>query len=45
MKRKFSQTVIAAIGCKEKGPAEKAGQEIDESLKKAGDKMNDLLGK
>lgn len=40
-----SSTVFATMGCKEKGPAEKAGQQLDESLDKAGDKVNDLLGK
>ena len=41
----LSLMVIKSTGCKEKGPAEKAGQELDESLDKAGDKVNDLLGK
>ena len=41
----LSLIIFATMGCKEKGPAEKAGQKIDESLEKAGDKLNDLLGK
>ena len=40
-----SLTIFAAAGCKEKGPAEKAGQKIDESLENVGDKINDLSGK
>ncbi len=32
------------VGCKEKGPAEKAGEEIDKAVEKAGDKVNELLG-
>jgi len=36
---------VGLVGCKEKGPAEKAGEEIDNAMEKAGDKVNDLLGK
>ncbi|PIQ97702.1 MAG: transport-associated protein [Nitrospinae bacterium CG11_big_fil_rev_8_21_14_0_20_56_8] len=32
-------------GCKEKGPAEKAGEQIDKAAEKAGKKVDELLGK
>jgi hypothetical protein len=32
------------VGCKEKGPAEKAGEELDKAVEKAGDEVNKLLG-
>lgn len=35
---------FGAAGCEEKGPAEKAGEKVDEALDKAGDKVNELLG-
>lgn len=37
--------VLGVSGCKEKGPAEKAGEKLDQSMEKAADKANDLLGK
>ncbi len=37
--------VLGISGCKEKGPAEKAGEKLDQSMEKAADKANDLLGK
>ena len=37
--------VFGVSGCKEKGPAEKAGQKLDESMEKAGDQVKDLLDK
>jgi hypothetical protein len=37
--------VLGISGCKEKGPAEKAGEQIDQSMDKAADKANELLGK
>lgn len=40
-------TLVAAglAACREEGPAEKAGKKVDETLEKASDKMNELLGK
>ncbi|MFQ5451688.1 MAG: hypothetical protein ACE5E9_13755 [Nitrospinaceae bacterium] len=37
--------LAGAAGCKEKGPAEKAGEKVDKALDQAGNKVNDLLGK
>lgn len=37
--------VMGISGCKEKGPAEKAGEKIDESMKKAGEAAKDLMDK
>ncbi len=37
--------VLGVSGCKEKGPAEKAGEQVDETMEKAADKADDLLGK
>lgn len=37
--------VLGISGCKEKGPAEKAGEKIDESMDKAADTAKDLMGK
>ena len=37
--------VLGISGCKEKGPAEKAGEKLDQTMEKAADKANDLLGK
>ena len=34
-------TVPAFVGCEEKGPAEKAGEKIDKSIKEAGEAMED----
>ncbi len=41
----MSVFVLGISGCKEKGPAEKAGEKLDQSMEKAADKANDLLGK
>ena len=43
----LSLLVIGMSACQkeEEGPAEKAGKEVDETLKKAGEKMDNLLGK
>jgi len=41
----ISMFVMGISGCKEKGPAEKAGEKVDESMQKAGDAAKDLLGK
>ena len=41
----ISILVLGVSGCKEKGAAEKAGEKIDQSMEKAGDKANELLGK
>ncbi len=41
----ISILVLGVSGCKEKGAAEKAGEKIDQSMEKAADKANDLLGK
>ena len=36
--------LTAAVGC-EKGPAEKAGEQMDKAVEKAGDKINDAADK
>ena len=36
--------LAAAVGC-QKGPAEKAGEQIDKAVEKAGDKINDAADK
>jgi hypothetical protein len=41
----ISILALGVSGCKEKGPAEKAGEQIDQSMGKAADKANELLGK
>ena len=41
----ISILVLGVTGCKEKGSAEKAGEKIDQSMEKAADKANELLGK
>jgi hypothetical protein len=33
--------VLGTAGCVEKGPAERAGEKIDEGIDKAGDKLED----
>ena len=38
-------SVMGAVGCEEKGPAEKAGEKLDKAAEDAANKMNDLLGK
>jgi len=37
--------VMGISGCKEKGPAEKAGEKVDETMEKAGEAAKDLMGK
>ncbi len=37
--------IAGSIGCKEKGPAEKAGEQLDKTMEDAGKKANELLGK
>jgi hypothetical protein len=37
--------LVAAAGCQKQGPAEKAGQQIDKTVAKAGDKINDAADK
>lgn len=32
---------IGAIGCEQKGPAEKAGEKVDEAVEKADEKMDE----
>lgn len=34
-------TIPTMMGCEEKGPAEKAGEKIDEAMEEAGDAMED----
>lgn len=34
--------VLAAAGCEHKGPAEKAGERVDDAAKDLGDKMKDV---
>ena len=41
----ISVLVLGVSGCKEKGTAEKAGEKIDQSMEKAADKADELLGK
>jgi outer membrane lipoprotein-sorting protein len=41
----ISILVLGVSGCKEKGTAEKAGEKIDQSMEKAADKADELLGK
>jgi len=41
----LSLLVIGLSGCEEKGPAEKAGEKLDETMEKTGEKVNELLGK
>ncbi|UCD10417.1 MAG: hypothetical protein JSU88_06855 [Nitrospinaceae bacterium] len=36
---------LGLAACREEGPAEKAGKKMDETMEKASEKMNDLLGK
>jgi len=38
-------SVLGTVGCEEKGPAEKAGKQLDDAAKDASKKMNDMLGK
>jgi hypothetical protein len=33
---------LGTAGCKEKGPAEKAGEALDEAAEDAGDKLEDI---
>lgn len=41
----ISILVLGVSGCKKKGAAEKAGEKIDQTMEKAADKANELLGK
>jgi uncharacterized protein YoxC len=41
----ISILVLGVTGCKEKGPAEKAGEQVDETMEKAADKAGEMLGK
>lgn len=34
-------SVVLTAGCEEKGPAEKAGQKVDQAAKKTGEAMKD----
>ena len=36
----WTALVLGAVGCKEKGPAEKAGEKLDEAADKIGDAIN-----
>jgi len=38
-------SVMASVGCEEKGTAEKAGEKLDKTMEDAAKKANDLLGK
>jgi hypothetical protein len=33
--------LVGASACREKGPAEKAGEKVDDAMSKAGDKLQD----
>jgi hypothetical protein len=35
---------LAASGCREEGPAERAGRAIDDAAREAGDSLRDLAG-
>jgi hypothetical protein len=37
--------VFGAVGCEEKGEAEKAGEKLDKAMEDASKKASDLLGK
>jgi hyperosmotically inducible periplasmic protein len=34
--------VLVSVGCEKEGPAEQAGQSIDRTVEKTGDKMEDV---
>jgi hyperosmotically inducible periplasmic protein len=34
--------VLVSVGCQQEGPAEQAGQSIDRTVEKTGDKMEDV---
>ena len=36
--------VLAGAGCREEGPAERAGRAIDDAAREAGDSLRDLAG-
>ena len=38
-------SVLGLVGCEEKGPAEKAGEQLDKTMEDAAKKANELLGK
>jgi hyperosmotically inducible protein len=33
---------LGSVGCEQKGPAEQAGQTVDRTVEKTGDKMEDI---
>jgi hypothetical protein len=35
----FTGSLFAVIGCEQEGPAERAGERVDESMETAGEKM------
>jgi len=37
--------LLAGAGCREEGPAERAGRAIDDAAREAGDSLRDLTGK
>lgn len=37
--------LLVLSGCEEKGPAEKAGEEIDDAVEDVGDKAEDVMDK
>lgn len=41
----LAMLVIASVGCEEKGPAEKAGEQLDKTMEDAAKKANELMGK
>ena len=41
----ISILVLGVSGCKEKGPAEKAGEQIDQSMEKAGEQIDQSMEK
>ena len=38
-------SMISVTGCEEKGSAEKAGEQLDQTMEDAAKKANELLGK
>ncbi len=35
--------VLGVVGCEQKGPAEQAGEKIDQTMENAGDKASDAM--
>jgi hypothetical protein len=35
----FAGSVLSVMGCEEEGPAERAGERVDESMEKAGEEL------